>query len=252
MDNNTNNKVMFEHPLNEKIRTWLRIEFLIKQLENNKVFSSHNSLLFFHSLAELLDIIERSDIRSELYKDLEEQKQKLSLWLNVPGVDTVVLYDLLNSLNTITQQLSTNPKMGQNLKEDRFINAIRKRLAIPGGCCSFDLPLFHLWLQQPQEYRNHEINIWLDNFNTLYLAISINLQLIRQSCVFKSFTCSNNFYPSPNEATHLLRIRLPIEKGLYPQVSGNAARYAIRFVSLNSSNDNIMAANNIEFELASC
>ena len=28
--------ILFEHPLNEKMRTWLRIEFLIQQLSDRK------------------------------------------------------------------------------------------------------------------------------------------------------------------------------------------------------------------------
>lgn len=249
---NAKTMVIFEHPLNEKMRTWLRIEFLIKQLEQNKHFSTHNALLFFHSLAELLEIVERNDIRGDLSKDIEEQKQKLSVWLNVQGVDTSLLNALLGKLNSILSELTIAPKLGQSLKEDRLIMAIRKRLAIPGGCCSFDLPSFYLWLQQTQTYRDNQVSLWLNSFSTLYQAISLYMQLVRQSGNFKSFTCNNNFYQNPNDVAHLLRIRISLDKGLYPQVSGNAARYAIRFVGLDSPNDQKIETNCVEFKLANC
>lgn len=247
-----NAKVIFEHPLNEKMRTWLRIEFLIKQIECNKKFDCNNALLFFHSLCELLEIVERNDIRSDLIKDIDEQKQKLSTWLNISGVDTELLSALLDKLNVILSQLNSIPKLGQNLKTDRFIASIRKRLTIPGGCCSFDLPLFHLWLQQSQDYRDQQIAKWLESFSTLYLAISFYLQLIRQSGRFKLLSCSNNFYQNLSEISRLLRIRIPIDKGLYPQVSGNANRYAIRFVKLDSDSDSKIETQCVEFELANC
>ncbi|RKS86838.1 cell division protein ZapD [Orbus hercynius] len=245
-------KVIFEHPLNEKMRTWLRIEFLIKQLEYNKTVNASNALLFFHSLSELLEIVERNDVRGDLNKDIEEQKQKLSTWLNVPGVDTHLLNELLDKLNAILAQLSTQPKMGQSLKEDRFVSSVRKRLTIPGGCCSFDLPSFHLWLQQPQDYRDTQITAWRNSFLTLYQAISIYMQLTRQTGVFKSLACSNNFYQNTNEVTSLLRIRVRLSQGVYPQVSGNATRYAIRFVNFESSIMSKIDASCVEFELASC
>ena len=34
-------QVLFEHPLNEKMRTWLRIEFLIQQLTVNLPIVDH-------------------------------------------------------------------------------------------------------------------------------------------------------------------------------------------------------------------
>lgn len=246
------NKVIFEHPLNEKMRTWLRIEFLIKQLEDNKIVNTTNALLFFHSLSELLDIVERNDIRGDLLKDLDEQKQKLSAWLNVSGVDSTLLETLLAQLNDIKNQLNKNAKIGQSLKEDRFVSAVRKRLTIPGGCCSFDLPAFYLWLQQPQEYRDTHVTIWRDSFLTLYQAISTLMQLIRQSSHFKPFSCNNNFHQNCTEVTSLLRIRLPLANSLYPQVSGNAARYAIRFVYLESSLIDKIDTSCVEFELATC
>lgn len=40
-------QVLFEHPLNEKMRTWLRIEFLIQQLSINLPIADHADALHF-------------------------------------------------------------------------------------------------------------------------------------------------------------------------------------------------------------
>ncbi|STT38971.1 Uncharacterised protein [Klebsiella pneumoniae] len=39
--------VLFEHPLNEKMRTWLRIEFLIQQMAFRPQIASHADALHF-------------------------------------------------------------------------------------------------------------------------------------------------------------------------------------------------------------
>ncbi len=39
--------VLFEHPLNEKMRTWLRIEFLTQQLSGAQTIADHAGALHF-------------------------------------------------------------------------------------------------------------------------------------------------------------------------------------------------------------
>ncbi|OEN14510.1 hypothetical protein BHF41_11405 [Escherichia coli] len=57
-------QVLFEHPLNEKMRTWLRIEFLIQQLTVNLPIVDHaGALHFFRNVSELLDVFERGEVR---------------------------------------------------------------------------------------------------------------------------------------------------------------------------------------------
>ena len=52
------------------MRTWLRIEFLIQQLSQHLPVSDHATALhFFRNVGDLLDVIERGDVRTELLKD---------------------------------------------------------------------------------------------------------------------------------------------------------------------------------------
>ncbi|WP_392565657.1 cell division protein ZapD [Utexia brackfieldae] len=243
-------KIVFEHPLNEKMRIWLRIEFLLKQIYKHKIFDQHNALLFFHSLGELLEIIERNDIRGELLKELDIQKQKLTAWVHVDGVDTALLRSLLDRLSSLSVELNTNPRIGLALKEDKFISSIRQRLMIPGGCCSFDLPLFHLWLSLPQAERDTQVMNWIGHISSVNDILTICIQLIRQLGLFRQCQCLNNFYQNNNEDAELLRIRIPQMLRIYPQVSGHKSRYAVRFLSLENSHKN--QHDNFEFELACC
>jgi cell division protein ZapD len=70
------------------MRTWLRIEFLIQQLSQHLPVNDHATALhFFRNVGDLLDVIERGDVRTELLKELERQQRKLQAWAEVPGVD---------------------------------------------------------------------------------------------------------------------------------------------------------------------
>lgn len=61
--------VLFEYPLNEKTRTWLRLETLLQQLHENHSWADMGSALaFFRAVVDLLDVLERGDIRTELLK----------------------------------------------------------------------------------------------------------------------------------------------------------------------------------------
>ena len=58
--------VLFEHPLNEKMRTWLRIEFLIQQMAFRPQIASHaDALHFFRNAGDLLDVLERGEVRTD-------------------------------------------------------------------------------------------------------------------------------------------------------------------------------------------
>lgn len=243
--------VLFEHPLNEKMRTWLRVEFLINQLyETLPVTRTVTALSFFRIISELLDIFERGDMRTELLKELERQQQKLLAWADVPGVDSERVNALRDQLKTHAAELMAAPRMGQPLREDRLIGLVRQRLSIPGGCCSFDLPGLHIWLHLPQENRDTQVNEWLNTLLPLQSSLALVLSLIRQSGVFRHQTSLNGFYQDNAEGADLLRLQLLLEDALYPQVSGHKSRYAIRFLPLDSENGEVPAR--LNFELACC
>ena len=243
--------VLFEHPLNEKMRTWLRLEFLLQQLYHCPELSEISSALtFFRTVADLLDVLERGDVRTEMLKELERQQQKMLQWDGVPGVDSDRVRVLRNELKQNAAVLMSAPRLGQSLREDRLIGSVRQRLSIPGGCCSFDLPGLHIWLHLPQTQRNGQVNSWLKTLDPLNAALTMTLDLIRHSEPFRGQISLNGFFQDNAEDADLLRMRIPLVYQLYPQVSGHKTRYAIRFLSLDSENGVI--PNRLPFDLACC
>ncbi len=124
--------VLFEHPLNEKMRTWLRIEFLIQQMAFRPQIASHaDALHFFRNAGDLLDVLERGEVRTDLVKELERQQRKLQSWAEVPGVDQERINELRHQLKQSSSTLMAAPRIGQFLREDRLIALVRQRLSIP-------------------------------------------------------------------------------------------------------------------------
>jgi cell division protein ZapD len=243
--------VLFEHPLNEKMRTWLRIEFLVQQLNCNLPVSDHASALhFFRNIGDLLDVFERGEVRTELLKELERQQRKLKQWDEVPGVDKTRIESLRQQLKNSGAVLMSAPRVGQVLREDRLIGLVRQRLSIPGGCCSFDLPTLHMWLHAPQSQRDAQVNYWLESLEPMNQALNLILDLVRNSAQFRKQTSLNGFFQDNGEDADLLRLQLELNEQLYPQISGHKSRFAIRFMPLDSENGQV--PERLDFELACC
>lgn len=243
--------VLFEHPLNEKMRTWLRMEFLLKQIEAQLPVRDHASALnFFRNASDLLDVFERGEIRADILKELERQQRKLNSWLEVPGVDEQRIRHLGDRLRELGQRMMSAARPGQILREDKLVALVRQRLSIPGGCCSFDLPTLHIWLALPQHFRDEQVEYWMDSLAPIKEPLDMLLDLIRNAAPLRKQTSLNGFYQDNGEDADLLRLQLITDDGLYPQISGHKSRFAIRFLPLDSECGVIPAR--LNFELACC
>lgn len=248
---NVTQTILFEYPLNEKMRTWLRVEFLFLQLiQIDHLIHLTETLAFFRTMDELLNVLDRSDIRTEILKELDRQQKKLQAWRDVSGVDVKQIDKLQQKIKENITSLFATHRFGQELKEDRLITSVRQRLNIPGGCCSFDLPTLHVWMHLPQNRRDEQVRQWLTKLAPLFNSLQLILDLIRQSGQFKPQLSLNGFFQDNADSVDLLRMNLYVDLQLYPQVSGHKSRYTIRFLSLDSENGKI--PQRLTFELACC
>lgn len=240
----------FEHPLNEKVRIYLRIEALMRQLYSSSNFE--NSLdyqLFFRSLFDLMDLFEQLNLKAELLKELEKQKQTLKNWQNTPGVDQAILNKILDNINDSFYGLMEAERFGQSLKDERFLSTIRQRFNLPGGTCCFDLPALHYWLHLPLERRIADTNKWLESLKPLHKALTLLLKLNREFGRYKPQIARNGFFQSDAEDANILRLQIPLNLGVYPVISGNKNHFTIKFISFESS---MAYTQDVEFKLAIC
>jgi cell division protein ZapD len=91
--------LIFEQPLNERMRTFLRLDFLYGQaLYHNEMGSQWGSRAAMGSLIDILAITTRGDVRSDVLKELERQLSLLTDFQSKPGVDVERLKTLMTNL----------------------------------------------------------------------------------------------------------------------------------------------------------
>ncbi|ART80135.1 cell division protein ZapD [Oceanisphaera avium] len=238
--------LIYEYPLNEKCRNYLRLSDLFQQINQcRSLEASGQTVALFKALLDIIELLERCDIRTELAKDLTIEKDKLAAWSEVPGIDTSALDHMQVQLADFSQQLPRAPRFGQLLREDKLLAAVRSRFSIPGGLCSFDVPQLHYWLHQPKANQQQDIDGWLKQLQLLQQGLELLLTLWREVGQFQPLTAHNGFYQDDAANTHIIRVRVPAAQAIYPVVSGNKYRYTIRFMPVDNHE-----IGNVEFELA--
>lgn len=247
--------VLYEHPLNERIRNYLKLEQLFAQayscLSNDLgIKTSHH--VFFNALFSVLDTLERNDVRGDLIKDLEKLEQNLVIWSKVPDVDTSALeVNLAETVKLVSHLRVAQPTWWQ-LKEDKLLACLKQRFAIQGGSSSFDLPQLHFWLHQGEEKTKLEMQNWLKLLTDISSSLAIVLKFIRQRAEFEVIEVDSGFYQDNGEGLLLLRIKLDGGADYYPTVSGNKFRYSIRFMLPCQHTGRRYANQATAFRLARC
>ncbi len=250
--------LIFEQPLSERMRTFLRLDFLYSQaLYHNESGSQWGTRAAVTSLIDILAMITRSDVRSDALKELERQLALLGEFQSKPGVDAGRLKTLIANLTRLRSDLlSAGVANLQPLKDSDFLNAVKHRSSIPGGTCEFDLPDYLYWLSQPDEARALAFNRWLTILRPLCDVVSELIWLTRQNGRTRHETApGGNFTITFDRESplQLLRIALPASTGLYPEVSGSHHRCNVRFLSWKGVAERATQADSdVEFLLTCC
>src|ERR1700743_3203309 len=180
--------VVYEQPLNERMRTFLRLEFLYTQATyHSESPSSWSARAPVSSLLEIPAITARGDSRSDVLKELERQVNVLKEYQSKTGVDPARLKSLMSNLVKLRSDLAA---VGGNfmapLRDSEFLSAVQHGGAIPGGTCDFDLPDYSFWLNRPAEVRAAEFSVWLALIRPLGDGIAGLLLVTRQNAKRKA------------------------------------------------------------------
>ena len=228
--------VVYEQPLGERMRTFLRLDFLYGQaLHHLEGTSSSSTRAAMQSLIDIIAILNRGDVRSDVLKELERQAGTLDSYRIRSGVDTTRLNTLLANIVSLRDGLNAaGPQFIQPLKESDFLSAIKHRSAIPGGTCVFDLPEYNHWLSRPVQERRRDFHAWLGTLRPLSEAVAELLWLTRESAQPREEIAYGGMFQlalAGNDTSNLLRIALPRASSVYPEISGGHHRFTVRFLS---------------------
>ncbi|HJP04770.1 MAG: cell division protein ZapD [Chromatiales bacterium] len=248
----------YEQPLNERMRTFLRLEFLYKQLlyhtEQNSSWSSRGSV---SSLLDIIAILSRGDVRGDVLKELERQLFMLDRLQKAQQIDENRLHQVMTNLQSLRAELnSVGPKYLQELRDSEFLNAIRHRNSIPGGTCAFDLPEYTHWLRQDYDRRSTDIATWMEVVRPLCDSVVGLLWLVRNSKQASRQVAIGGVYQhsmNRDNTCTLVQLALPAGSSLYPEISGGQHRFTVRLMHWHAGDTRpVQTENDIEFELTVC
>jgi cell division protein ZapD len=248
---------VYEQPLNERMRTFLRLEFLYTQASyHSESESSWSARAAVSSLLEILAITARGDSRSDVLKELERQVNVLREFQTKTGVDPSRLKSLVSNLLKLREDLSTAGanSMGP-LRDSEFLSAIKHRSAIPGGTCDFDLPDYSFWLNRPAQARAAEFGTWLALIRPLCDSIAELLWLTRQNAKRKSELAVGGIFQlqfDRENPCQLLRVTMPSDSQLFPEISGSQHRCTIRFLQWADGARPVHMETDVPFLLTCC
>jgi len=253
-----NTQTTYEFPLNERIRVFMRLEQLFHQLSHFMAGSSiFDKRAAIDVLLDILTIFSRTDLKSELIKELDRHTKVLSQLVNSQSVDNSKLQNILADLNQSSRNLySTNGKIGIRVMESDLFQSISQRNSIPGGSCSFDLPAFHYWLEQDQCEQQKDLERWTQPFTNIRTAIDLILGFIRQGSEPSQEIAQAGFFQLALDKSHpvqLLRVSIAANLPCFAEISGGKHRFSIRFMKPSSDeNRPTQTADDIPFALTRC
>ena len=249
---------LFEHPLNEKCRTWLRLSHLFEQLDFHLPHAEEwHARAAMDALLDIAGVLSRADIKSELLKELDRYRHSLSRMADSPSVDRDRLAHVLENLRqTCDGVRNINGQLGQSLRSNEFLNSIVQRSSIAGGSFDFDLPQYHYWLNMPQQERALQLDDWRHEVSAVYEAVELLLTLIRNSAVPTEEMAVAGFFQrslSGNKIAQLVRVVIPSAGGFYAEISGGKHRFSIRFMSCQDDWQHpVQADRDVPFQLSTC
>lgn len=251
------NYIVYEYPLNERIRAFLRLEYLLDQAnhfsQNKTAWDSKN---YCFTVIEIIDMLNRNELRKEIIKEFEKQIKFCNSLKNTKVVDLNTLNNTIAKLTLQLNEANLNIwTLTKKLNEDELLQIIRKRSAISSTACCFDSANLFYWLNQKAEIRQIKIDKWQNELSVVNNSIRLLLSLIRDSGLFENKKAAGGFYQqvlNSSQPCQMIRIFLPQEPSSFPEICGNKHQINIRFCKYdeNSKKEPIYAKEDLEFALS--
>lgn len=249
--------ILYEYPLHERVRTYLRLHDLFERLglmmARPDAQDHHFALL---TLFEIMEVISRPELKADVLKELERQRQLYASYRGNPGISEPTLDALLSQLEGHFESLNTQSgRLSQGLADNDFLASVRSRSFIPGGSCSFDLPAYHAWRHLPVQTRQADLSRWVAPLGPLAQAIGLVLKLLRDAGVTQKVMSTQGLLQQHlPQGRHFLLLRMRIDPalGLIPEISCNRMLVVIRLMQQQTDGKPIPHMGEVPFELALC
>ena len=257
----SDSKITFEFPLNERFRTFLRIENLLNRwqyyLRSTTKEDHHTAIL---TLLDIYDFSFRNDVKGDLLSELARYKQALSQYFTSPDVSEEKLNQTILRLVDAYKQIEQSPKFGGSLAENEWLINIKSRLVVSASVCSFDMGFYYQWLQDSEQRRLNDLQEWIQPFAPMFDAVTLLLQLSRNLALTKDCVTHSYAYQQPlsGRKFDIMRVEFANTSNYLPDFSANKhviwLRFAAPVVSVRSSAKTMQHAmqEEVAFRLGLC
>jgi len=249
--------IRYEHPLNERIRTLMRLEDLYARAQH---FAQRGDAADHHAaltaLFEITDVASRADLKTDILQELERQKQLLAPLRSNPEIDCSALEALIADIDRVNVELlAQTGKLGTHLRENEWLMTIKQRTALPGGVCEFDLPAYHYWLHADPGARQNDLKGWLAPLSPLHDGLAIILRLLRENGRSGRQIAYHGVFQlmlTTSKVAQLLRLGVTRDLTCVPEISANKYALNIRFIGVSGLERGSVIDRDIEFDLTFC
>ena len=248
---------IYELPLNERLRTFMRIEFLYSRL---KYFSSNlddnwQTRTVIHTLLEIYSILSRTDVRREVLADLDRYIMQMQRFQSAPDADNNMVNDVLEDLDSIKDQVvDIGTDYLLKLREDEFIASLLHRHTLPGGKAEFDMPKYKFFLESNKKNVVTQINGWIDIMRPICEGIDKLMWIIRESNEpIATVAVGGQYNHQIERRTQISLVRIITnDTNVYPEISGGRHLIAVRFFNQNKDGEYVQFEDNVEFKISLC
>lgn len=200
-------------PLTKRGRLLLKLKQLFDDLESClKQRSFYGLKGILQSVVDILLLLERVDIKTEVKKEMEKL---------LPG-------ELAWEDQELFQQKG---RFGENIRSQPLFSMLQKRLSQPGGLGSFDMPSVYTWLHREEEEQNSLLKKILEELYPLKQSLKKIFDLYSLHKKQEEKTALNGFIKiTPKTQSTLAFVELPAEHSLLtPEVSSSLQALVIKF-----------------------
>lgn len=245
---------IYEEPVQEKVRKFLKIEYLFdrifyfKNKEDRK--DNYNALL---ALAQLYEILSRSDIKSELIREIETHN---TYFIKIKKVAEAQAD--LSKLNSVLEKQDLLLKLIYNVESnylDYLDDDVLCKTIIKNCFTTLQPASIEFWLTRDIILRETQIDLWLEPLLFIKKSVDFILEIIRKSAIFNDKLAEKGFFIEkldPKKNILLVRVTLTSDLYYYPQISVGKQRLNIMFMSKDDKNNLVRYKEDVPFILTTC
>ena len=241
---------IYEQPIDERIRKFLRLENIYMKINNHmNIDSKYDAYSTLLNISDLFINLTRSEIKRDLISEIEAQKTRYQEYIKLDGADKIKLNSIMEKQNAILKTLHDLEANYLNvLKNDELLQTIIKH--INTSCADLDY-----WLSRDHDFRKNQINLWLELIKPIENSIFFCLDLLRKSSETVEITAKDGMYlfrMDIEKKIRLLRVTMKTDNYFFPRISVGPQRATVAFMTIDDNNKIIRLNQDINFVLDLC